>query len=151
LEKSSSSSPALRRERGQSLVELAFILPVFALILVGVADLGRAFYESVAIQSAAEAGGLTALDYTRNASGGGNSAVLSAIKGSTNPDVFPFLSIQDSDINLSILWQQDSQYTITVTRRFHLMTPLLGNVLASGQNLTLRSEVRGRQNCSGGC
>ena len=145
------SQAAAKRQRGQSLVELAFILPVFALILVGVADLGRAFYESVAIQSAAEAGSLTALDYTRNASGGGNAAVRSAIKASTNPDIFPFLQIQDSDISLSILWQQDSQYTITVTRRFRLMTPLLGNVLAGGQTLTLSSVVRGRQNCSGGC
>ena len=137
--------------RGQSLVELGFILPVFMLIIVGVADLGRAFYESVAIQGAAEAGGLTALDYTRNANGGGNAAVTGAIKASTNPDIFPFLSLQDSDINLSILWQQDSQYTITVTRNFRLMTPGLANVLASGQTLTLRSVVRGRQNCSGGC
>src|SRR5438874_6502303 len=39
--------------RGQSLVEFAFILPVFALIFLGVIDLGRVFYTYEAIANAA--------------------------------------------------------------------------------------------------
>jgi Flp pilus assembly protein TadG len=137
--------------RAQSIIELAFVLPTFLLLMLGAVDLGRAFYESIAIQNSAQVGSVTALDYTRNVSGGGNAAVTGAIKSSTNPDIFPFLQIQDADISMSILWQQDTPYTITVTRNFRLLTPLMANIVSGGQPLTLRAVVHGRQNCSGGC
>jgi TadE-like protein len=43
-------------QSGQSLVELALALPVLLLILLGLADFGRAFYYTTAIASAARAG-----------------------------------------------------------------------------------------------
>lgn len=48
----------LRRkmEKGQSMVELAMILPVLALLLVLVGDLARVFYASIGLASAARAG-----------------------------------------------------------------------------------------------
>lgn len=45
--------PTLRREFGQSLVELAVILPVVLLLLIAIADLGRLYTSAVAIESAA--------------------------------------------------------------------------------------------------
>ena len=39
-------------ERGTSLLELAFVAPIFAILLVGVADLGRGFSERFALQQA---------------------------------------------------------------------------------------------------
>jgi len=44
---------ALRDEKGQGLVELALVLPLLLLILLGIADLGRAFYYTVLITGAA--------------------------------------------------------------------------------------------------
>jgi Flp pilus assembly protein TadG len=44
------------RSRGQSLVEFALISPVLLLLLVGVLDLGRAFYIQTALQNAAREG-----------------------------------------------------------------------------------------------
>ena len=41
---------------GQSLVEVALALPLLLLILIGLADLGRAFYYTTAIASAARQG-----------------------------------------------------------------------------------------------
>jgi Flp pilus assembly protein TadG len=41
------------RSRAQSLVELAFVLPVLLLILLGMIDLGRAFVFGVAVQNGA--------------------------------------------------------------------------------------------------
>src|SRR5437588_12801047 len=41
---------------GQSLVELALALPLLLLILIGLADLGRSFYYTTAIASAARQG-----------------------------------------------------------------------------------------------
>lgn len=42
-----------RSRRGQSLVEMALVLPVFLLILIGLFDFGRAIYASNAIGNAA--------------------------------------------------------------------------------------------------
>jgi hypothetical protein len=41
---------------GQSLVEFALILPLFVLIIVGVFDIGRAFFAYIAISNAAREG-----------------------------------------------------------------------------------------------
>ena len=141
------------RHRAQSLVELGFILPIVCLLLVGVVDLGRAFYESVAIHSAAEAGALKALSYSRGVPvpADGDRAVRDAIIASTNPDIFPYLQITDADIDTStIQWTANSPYTITVTRQFRLLTPMLGRVFGA-QAITLRAVASGTQNCAMSC
>jgi Flp pilus assembly protein TadG len=48
----------LRDENGASLVELAFVLPLFPLLLFGALDFARAFYVSVEIAGAAQAAAL---------------------------------------------------------------------------------------------
>jgi Flp pilus assembly protein TadG len=45
-----------RSELGSSIVELAFILPVLSLVLLGIIDFGRFFYTSVEVTNAAHAG-----------------------------------------------------------------------------------------------
>jgi hypothetical protein len=44
--------------RGQSLVELALLMPVLALILIGTLDLGRAFYQYTQLTNSVQAGAL---------------------------------------------------------------------------------------------
>src|SRR2546430_15731712 len=46
----------LRSKAGQALTEFSLLLPVLALIFVGVLDLGRAFHTHVAISNAARVG-----------------------------------------------------------------------------------------------
>ena len=50
----------LRREKGQSLTEVALVLPVLLLILAGVLDLGRLYYAYVAVSDAAAEGAIYA-------------------------------------------------------------------------------------------
>jgi Flp pilus assembly protein TadG len=50
------NSVPLARERGQSLVELAFVLPVLLLLLVGIIEIGRFAYYSILVANAARAG-----------------------------------------------------------------------------------------------
>ena len=50
----------LRRERGQSLVEFAVLLPILVLILMGVLDFGRVFYAYTTIANAAYQGAVCA-------------------------------------------------------------------------------------------
>jgi Flp pilus assembly protein TadG len=50
------TSVPLVRERGQSLVELAFVLPVLLLLLVGIIEIGRFAYYGILVANAARAG-----------------------------------------------------------------------------------------------
>ncbi len=43
------------RQEGSALIELALLLPVFVMLLVGSIDFGRAFYASIEVASAAQA------------------------------------------------------------------------------------------------
>ena len=45
-----------KRSRGQSLVELALVLPVLMLLLAGALDLGRLYYSQITITNAAKPG-----------------------------------------------------------------------------------------------
>jgi len=45
----------LRRDAGNALIELAFVLPVFVLIVIGAAELGRLAYISIEVSDAARA------------------------------------------------------------------------------------------------
>jgi len=45
-----------RRRRGQSLVEMALVVPVLVMVMFGATDLGRAFYLSIQIAGASRAG-----------------------------------------------------------------------------------------------
>jgi Flp pilus assembly protein TadG len=47
---------ARRRNAGQALVEFSLVLPVLALIFMGVLDLGRAYHTQVALANAARVG-----------------------------------------------------------------------------------------------
>jgi Flp pilus assembly protein TadG len=46
----------IRDDKGQAFVELALILPVFILLLVGVAEFGRLAYAAIEVSNAARAG-----------------------------------------------------------------------------------------------
>ena len=46
----------LRGERGNSLIEIALLLPFFLLLVMGAVDFGRAFYWAIQVEGAAQAG-----------------------------------------------------------------------------------------------
>jgi Flp pilus assembly protein TadG len=52
---------AISRRRGQSLVEMAMVLPVLAFLTFGLLDFGRAYYYQVAVTNAAREGARTAI------------------------------------------------------------------------------------------
>ena len=69
------------RERGQSLVELAFVLPLLLLLLVGIIEIGRFAFYSILVANAARAGAqygaqslATAADATGISTAGTNDA-----------------------------------------------------------------------------
>lgn len=55
-ERNDRAAPSARSEKGQSLVEMAFALPVLVLLLAIVVDAGRAFDASIVLKNAAREG-----------------------------------------------------------------------------------------------
>jgi Flp pilus assembly protein TadG len=51
-----------RNERGSSTLEMSLVAPVFLLLIVGAIDFGRAWYTSIEVTSASEAGALYGIE-----------------------------------------------------------------------------------------
>lgn len=76
----------LRDEQGGSLIELALVLPLFPLLLLGAVDFGRAFYLAVEVTGAAQAAAAYGAQNPTDTTGMQNAATTDA------PDV-PNLSV----------------------------------------------------------
>ena len=68
----------LRDEQGGSLIELAFVLPLFPLLLLGAVDFGRAFYLSVEVAGAAQAAAAYGAQNPTDTTGMQNAATMDA-------------------------------------------------------------------------
>ena len=134
------------RSRGQSIVELALILPVLMLLVGSALDLGRMFYSQITITNAAREGAYEAAysptSFTPNASC--NAAdnrimcrVLNEAKGS-------FVSVNKADVSVACsntcAKGIGSTVTVTVLGRFSLLTPLMAPFFG-GNNVTLTSTA----------
>ncbi|SNS93986.1 Flp pilus assembly protein TadG [Granulicella rosea] len=68
----------LRRDDGASLIEVAIIMPVLLLLLVGAVDFGQAYYAAIEVSSAAEAGALYGVQQPTDTAGMQAAAILDA-------------------------------------------------------------------------
>jgi len=142
---------AARRTRhrplGQSLVELALILPVMLLLFAGALDLGRVFYSQITIENAAKEGALeaarnpTSFDNTKPCDKDTNRVlclVLNEARGS-------LYEIAASDVSMACSpspCPTDPAFgdtvTVTVAGHFTLLTPLLAQIV--GPTVTLAAS-----------
>jgi len=76
----------LSRERGQSLVEAAIVVPLLLLLLAGVVELGRAFYTYIVITNAAREGARYASLYPHYCLGIEDAAFREAEEGQVDLD-----------------------------------------------------------------
>ncbi len=144
------------QRRGQSVVEFALVIPVMLLILAGAIDLGRAFYAYVAVQNAAKEGALYGARHplcdgpsatcqdprnvrwivaneAANLKDGSGKSPFTTQVACRKPDgtlVQPINDCVNGDI-----------YVVQVTHSFRLVTPLLGDLLASSLTLGASSEA----------
>jgi PKD repeat protein len=142
------------RTRGQSLVELALILPVFMLFFAAVLDLGRIAAAQVAVQNAAREGAFqaaetpTSFDSTTGCpAGAGTNKVYCRIKLESSGGV----TINPADVSVSCNPVDCSTgvgntVTVVVNGHFRLLTPLMGAFFGGNQNVTFTaSSVQNRE------
>lgn len=134
------------RSRGQSIVELALILPVLMLLVASTLDLGRMFYSQITITNAAREGAYEAAYNPTSFVSNGNCdkttnrvmcRVLSEATGS-------FVVVQKADVSVacspSCGKAIGNNVTVTVNGHFTLLTPLMAPFLG-GNNVTLTSTA----------
>jgi len=101
-----------RRERGQSLVELAISLTVLLLLLAGVVDIGRAFFAFIAMRDAAQEGASygslyptqsgSCTSFDRDSTTFNSACIHQRIRNATNTPINFEQAINNGDITITI-------------------------------------------------
>jgi hypothetical protein len=119
----------LRRESGQALVEFALIVPVLALIAVGILDLGRLFYSYEALANAAREGArycaLHALDPEPGRTNDTRARISNELGGRVTPDLTATFCQPDDPT------APGSPVTVFVSAPFNLITPLMSGIVGN--------------------
>lgn len=124
----------LGEKRGQALVELALILPILIVILMGTMEFGRIFHSYLVITNASREGaraGVVGLDDT---------GIRTKVK-----DVATSLSLSDTQINITPGYSSRSRgvpLTVQVDYSVSLVTPVLGVAVPNPFPLTASTTMR---------
>lgn len=116
-----------RREKGQSLVELALTLLIILTLLAGAVDLGMAFFSYVAVRDAAQEGGLYGALYPTDTSG-----IVNRVRQSSSSPV-NLSDVSNVTVNISTTGGacRNHPITITVSYNYRLSMPFIGSILGS--------------------
>ena len=132
-----STSPH-RRTAGQSLVEFALLLPILALLLVGVFDLGRAFHVRITLNNASrEAARFGTLDRTNLA--GMKAAAMQEAQNSGIVIASGDITLTCPDAGTAAPCARDTTLLVTIT---HQYDPILSFFFPSGITIRGRTEMR---------
>lgn len=151
-----STSSQRRRRRntaGQSLVELALILPVFLLLLLTSLDLGRLMYSQIAITNAAKEGALVASQGGTFQTGAPcNTTTNTVMCGVLTEAKGGFVEVDQTRVDLQpAVCDDDAPYpatgsppdvTVSVEAPFHVLTPIIGAFVGSDPTLSATAEAQ---------
>ena len=119
-------------QRGQSMVELAMLLPILLLILLGIIDLGRVFNAYIVITNAAREGVRYGSLYPSDTSGI-RARVIAEAQGSGIP-------LSSGNIQVSAETTPGDSKTVTVTFPFSAVSTLISTFWGGG-DLQLQSRA----------
>jgi Flp pilus assembly protein TadG len=126
------------RQGGQALVELALVVPVILILLLGTIDLGRIFYSKIAVTDAAKEGALVA------SQGGSTSEVTTAVLTEAKGG---FVEITAANVAATTCPDNPNGATppvsVTAASPFHALTPLVAAVLG-GSDVMIGSTATAR-------
>lgn len=138
-----------KKQRGQTLVEFALLIPIFLLLVVGFLDLGRAVYYFSAIHNAAREGARYAVVLDRSDNSGNFTAdqIINIKTLARDKAVNVGLSVADIDV-----YQPSSTPTapnrnidvirVCVNYDFAPITPLIADLFSGGSTIPLNSCSR---------
>ncbi len=113
------------KQKGQSLVELALVLPLLVLILSGLVDLGRVYYVLVTLEDMAAEGAAYAAIHPYDASGIWDRAAQASGGMIT-------VSPNDVDVDYPPVMYLGAPITVTVRYSFRCITPFVGDMFPDG-------------------
>jgi len=127
------SKPGARcGERGQSLVEFTFMSIVIIILLLGVLDLGRAYFTYLALQDAAGEGANYGAVYPNRIAGDDPDNITYRVRNSAPEGSLVDMSTASIDVTLTGV-EPGSKITVTVTTQYQLLTPFVGAIVGSQQ------------------
>ena len=128
-----------RGDRGQALVELALIVPILIIIMLGVVDYGRVYFAYISVTNGARIGA----DYA--ASGPSEAADTAAIKAAALGDTTNLLNQSATNPDVTVVTANDSQGAlyadVTMTYTFTTLFPWPGLPTSIDIERTVRSRV----------
>lgn len=112
-----------RERRGQAMVELAIVLPILLLVLMGIIDFGRIYQGYLVVTTAAREGARQA------AVGASDSAITATVLAAAT-------SLPEAAVKVQVLPAAASRYpgtaiTVEVSYRLPVLTPILQGMLHS--------------------
>jgi Flp pilus assembly protein TadG len=121
------------RTRGQSLVEFALLFPILIMIVLGIADLGRAYYALVALNDAAEEGAMYAAIDPDN---------LTEIQNRAVHATTGLIELEAGNVSRTpgSGFTAGDPVTVTVAHDFTIYTPLMQTFFENGQ-VTLQGRA----------
>jgi len=112
-----------KKERGQSMLEFALVLPVLLVVLAGVLDLGRLYFAYVAVTDAAGEGASYAAIHPDD-----TAEIIARAQDATG-------GVVEIDPDMIDVYQPpdlDQAIAVDVTYEFTLATPLINAILPDG-------------------
>ena len=120
-----------RKRKGQAAVELALILPVILLILMGLLDLGRLFYFEVAITNAAREGARYGAAHPEKT----KAQIIEQAKNEASP-----ISPLDVEVNCQAITSGNNR-KVKVDYQFALITPIMQGIVGNQITLSATSSM----------
>ena len=121
-------SEILSDVRGDSLVEFALFLPTLLLILMGIFDVGRAFYTHNVITNAAREGARYGVVHP-------SSSVQDVVDAAREFMV----GLDEDDLTITAACFTTETIRVEITYDFYVVTPLVAQFLSDQDHLTLSS------------
>jgi Flp pilus assembly protein TadG len=119
-------------QKGQSLVEVALTMPILILVLVGILDLGRAYFTFIALSDAAAEGAAYAAIHPTDTT----QIVARAVDSSTGLVTFEpsMVKVTANEITAG------NPITVTIEYEYQILTPLMSSFVPQGK-IIMRSIV----------
>lgn len=123
-----------RRQRGQSLTEMAVSLPILLVLLAGVLDIGRAYYTYLSLRDAAAEGAAYGSIHPTDSSG-----IIDRVVGESPTGVVDWTS---ATVTPTVLVKscEGGGIRVQVQYSYTLLTPFIG-AIAGSQTLPLSATV----------